>query len=180
MPSATLPALAPVSRQAQPAAWLLGYSDGMGLRRRHFLLLATASPLALVTKGPVRGADIEFRDVEAQSREFMRWHAEIRLTPAQEAVKKAALGPIPAPCCSDNSSYTCCCSCNISRTIWGLSQYMIAKQNATAEQVGRKVKEWIAFINPRGFSGSACYQGGCPRPFREGGCGGMKADELVL
>lgn len=110
----------------------------------------------------------------------MRWHAEISLTPAQEAVKKAALDPIPAPCCSDNSAYTCCCSCNISRTVWGLSQYMIAKQNASAEQVRRKVREWIAFINPRGFSGAACYQGGCPRPFREGGCGGMNASHLVL
>ncbi len=110
----------------------------------------------------------------------MRWHAEIRLSPAQEAIKKAALEPIPAPCCSDNSAYTCCCSCNISRTIWGLSQYMIARQNASAEQVRAKVREWIAFVNPNGFSGTACYQGGCPRPFREGGCGGMNENDLVI
>ncbi len=152
----------------------------MQLGRRNLLLLAAAGPLALVRESLLRAADIEFRDVEAQSREFMRWHTEIRLTAAQEAVKKAALGPIPAPCCSDNSAYTCCCSCNISRTVWGLSQYMIARQNATAEQVGAKVREWIAFINPKGFSGSACYTGGCPRPFSEGGCGGMNASNLVL
>ncbi len=144
------------------------------------MLLVATGQLGLVRTAELRGAAIEFRDLERQSREFMRWHAEIQLTPAQEAVKKAALDPIPAPCCSDNSAYTCCCSCNISRTIWGLSQYLIARQNASAEQVRAKVREWITFINPKGFSGEACYQGGCPRPFQEGGCGGMNANDLVL
>lgn len=152
----------------------------MLLARRGFLILAAAGPAALIRENQVFAAEITFRSVEAQSRQFMRWHAEIQLSPAQEAVKKAALGPIPAPCCSDNSAYTCCCTCNISRTIWGLSQYMIAKQEATAEQVRAKVREWIAFINPKGFSGSACYRGGCPRPFSEGGCGGMDGSNLVL
>ena len=152
----------------------------MQFGRRKLLLLAAAGPLALVRESRVRAADIEFRDVEAQSRQFMQWYAEIRLSKAQEAVKKAALDPIPAPCCSDNSAYTCCCACNISRTIWGLSQYMIARQNATAEQVRSKIQEWIAFINPKRFSGSACYSGGCPRPFSEDGCGGMNASNLVL
>ena len=148
--------------------------------RRHLLRLATALPFALASGYRLQGAEIEFRNVEEQSRQFMRWHEEIALTPAQERVKKAALGSIPAPCCSDNSAYTCCCPCNISRTIWGLSQYMIAKQDATAEQVRAKAREWIAFINPKGFSGNACYTGGCPRPFSEGGCGGMSASNLVL
>ena len=128
-------------------------------------------------------AEIEFHDVEAQSRQFMRWHEEISLSTSQEAVKKAALGNIPAPCCADNSAYTCCCPCNISRTIWGLSQYMIAKQNASADQVRSKVQEWIAFIGPKppeGFSGTGCYTRQCPMPFNKGGCGGMSRDNLVL
>lgn len=110
----------------------------------------------------------------------MRWYEEIELTAAQERIKKEALGSIPAPCCSDNSAYTCCCPCNVSRTIWGLSQYMIAKQGASVAQVRAKVKEWIGFVAPNGYQGDACYTGGCPRPFREGGCGGMKPDNLVL
>jgi len=154
------------------------------MRRRDFWLVAGAGLVAAISDtDTLWAAEIEFRDVEAQSRQFMRWHEEIRLTDAQEAVKKEALGNIPAPCCSDNSAYTCCCPCNISRTIWGLSQYMIAKQNASADQVRSKVQEWIAFIGPKppdGFSGSACYTGHCPRPFKEGGCGGMRADNLVL
>ena len=152
------------------------------MRRRDFWPVAGAA-LAIVCKDALRAAEIEFRDVAAQSRQFMRWHEEIGLTDSQEAVKKAALGSIPAPCCADNSAYTCCCPCNISRTIWGLSQYMIAKQGASAEQVRSKVQEWIAFIGPRppaGFSGSGCYTGACSMPFDKGGCGGMRADSLVL
>ena len=152
----------------------------MHLSRRRLLLLAAAGAAAQFRHSRADAAEVRFHSVEAQSRQFMRWHAEIRLSPAQEAVKKAALGSIPAPCCSDNSAYTCCCTCNISRTIWGLSQYMIARQGASAEQVRAKVREWIAFINPKGFSGSACYRGGCPRPFSEGGCGGMDGGNLVL
>ena len=37
----------------------------------------------------------------------------IELTPEQELIKKKALSKIPAPCCSDNSAYTCCCPCNM-------------------------------------------------------------------
>ena len=143
-------------------------------------MLASAIPLAFVRPGRSQGAEVEFTDVAAQSRLFMRWHSEIRLTPAQERVKREALESIPAPCCSDNSAYTCCCPCNISRTIWGLSQYMIARQEATAEQVGAKVREWIAFIGPNGYSGSACYSRGCSRPFASDGCGGMNPQHLVL
>lgn len=148
--------------------------------RRHALLLASALPVALVRCGQARASGIEFRNVEEQSRQFMRWHAEIRLTPEQERVKKAALESIPAPCCSDNSAYTCCCPCNISRTIWGLSQYMIARQGSGVSEVRKRVREWIAFIAPGGFSGSACYNRGCQRPFNQDGCGGMDPDNFLL
>lgn len=144
------------------------------------MLAAVAAPAILVHRSRLQGAPIEFRDVEAQSRQFIQWYEQVRLTDSQEAVKKAALEPLPAPCCSDNSAYTCCCTCNISRTVWGLSQYMIARQNATAAEVQEKVREWIAFIGPKGYSGSACYRGGCARPFNEDGCGGMNAGHLVL
>lgn len=152
----------------------------MHVSRRSLLLAAVAAPAILVHRRRLQGAPIEFRDVEAQSRQFMQWYEQVQLTDSQEAVKKAALEPLPAPCCSDNSAYTCCCTCNISRTVWGLSQYMIARQNATAAEVREKVREWIAFIGPNGYSGSACYQGGCARPFSEDGCGGMNAGHLVL
>ena len=151
----------------------------MSLSRRRVLALSVALPVTLTRDRLVSAVEIEFRDVRAQSRQFMAWHEEVRLTAAQERIKKAALEAIPAPCCSDNSAYTCCCPCNISRTIWGLSQYMIAKQDATVAEVQAKVREWIAFIGPKGFSGSACYSRGCSRPFHADGCGGMSADRLV-
>ena len=152
----------------------------MRYARRDFVLQGAVGCVGLLALRESRSADIEFRDVERESRQFMRWHAEIQLTPSQERIKKEALVSIPAPCCSDNSAYTCCCPCNISRTIWGLSQYMIAKQGATAAQVRAKVRQWIAFIGPKGFGGRACYTGGCARPFSKDGCGGMSGDHLVL
>lgn len=152
----------------------------MRYARRELLLLVGASSLAALRARRARGAEIRFHDVAAQSREFISWYEGIELTAAQERVKRAALESIPAPCCSDNSAYTCCCECNISRTIWGLSHHMIARDGADAEQVRAKVREWIAFINPAGYSGRACYSGGCARPFRKDGCGGMRADSLVL
>ena len=124
--------------------------------------------------------EIAFENVGAQSGQFIEWYRTIKLTPEQEAVKKAALVALPAPCCSDNNAYTCCCECNVSRTVWGLAHYMIAKQDAGVEQVRAKVREWIAYVNPNGYSGRSCYNGGCARTFRNDGCGGMNADRLVL
>jgi hypothetical protein len=57
---------------------------------------------------------------------------------------------------------------------------MIAEQGASAETVREKVQEWIRFTNPDGYSGRACYTGGCGRPFAQDGCGGMNADQLVF
>ncbi|MBI1356091.1 MAG: hypothetical protein GC160_17255 [Acidobacteria bacterium] len=121
---------------------------------------------------------VPFTDAKAQTLEFIGWEQEIRLTPQQEAVKRAALEALPAACCGDNSAYTCCCPCNLSRSIWGLSQYLVAKQNYSASQVKDKVSEWVAFVNPKGFSGDSCYRGGCPRPFSENGCGGMNPNQV--
>jgi len=87
------------------------------------VLVAGLCAVVLCLSGcSLAGADeIQFSDLQRQTREFMGWHETIKLTPRQEAVKKAALEALPAPCCSEYSAYTCCCECNISRTIWGLS-----------------------------------------------------------
>ncbi len=123
---------------------------------------------------------IVFDDAKAQTRQFMEWERMIRLTPEQEAVKKDALTRMPAPCCDDNSAYTCCCPCNVSRTIWGLSNYLIAKQGADANIVEKRVNEWITFVNPNGYSGKTCYTRGCSRAFKRDGCGGMRRDNVVF
>ena len=125
--------------------------------------------------------NISFHDVESQTRQFIAWEQQIQLTSAQEAVKKAALEAIPAACCGDNSAYTCCCPCNLSRSVWGLSNHLIAERDFSAVQVREKVNDWIAFVNPVGFSGDVCYRaGGCQRSFAEGGCGGMNPDQIVF
>lgn len=124
--------------------------------------------------------EVAFGDVEAETRRFIEWERAIRLSREQEAIKKAALSPIPAPCCSNNSAYTCCCRCNMALSIWGLAKYMISKQKADAKAVRAKTEAWITYINPNGYSGKACYTRGCARPFREDGCGGMRRSQLVF
>jgi hypothetical protein len=151
-----------------------------GSLTKHFVAVCCLAAVLAVSL-PLSGAsDIAFENVATQSRQFIEWYRTIKLTPEQEAVKKAALTTLPAPCCADKSAYTCCCECNVSRTVWGLAHYMIAKQDAGAEQVRAKVREWIAFVNPKGYSGKSCYNGGCARTFRNDGCGGMSAERLVL
>lgn len=147
-------------------------------RRDLFLGLSAGALLGFGSSSATAADEIVFQDAEAQARQFIEWERTIHLNPDQERIKKAALSAIPAPCCSDNSAYTCCCPCNMSRTIWGLANHMIARQGADAAAVRVKAKEWIAYINPNGYDGKACYTGRCPRPFREDGCGGMKASQL--
>jgi hypothetical protein len=57
---------------------------------------------------------------------------------------------------------------------------VIAKKGYTAPQVKRAVTDWLAFVNTRGFTGNACFSGGCKRPFSKNGCGGMDATQVVL
>jgi hypothetical protein len=122
---------------------------------------------------------IEFTDVKEQTLEFIRYYETIQLTREQEAVKREALSPLPAACCSNNSAYTCCCICNLSRTVWGLTAYLITEHDASVEEIQSAVREWIRFVNPAGFSGDACFKGGCMRSFEKGGCGGMQASRVV-
>lgn len=123
---------------------------------------------------------VRFNDVAAQTHEFHAYNRSIRLNEGQEAIMREALTELPAPCCSDKTAYTCCCECNMAKSWWGLSKHLIADEGYDAEQVRDAVEDWFAFINPDGFSGDACYTGGCFRPFRENGCGGMDESQIAL
>lgn len=135
-----------------------------------------------VSAGAGRGTDqkIVFRSVRAQTEQFIDYFGSIRLTAAQERVKAEALDSIPAPCCKDYSMKTCCCPCNLAKSVWGLSSYLIAQKGYTAPQVKRAVLDWLAFVNPKGFTGNACFAGGCKRPFAQNGCAGMESTQVIL
>lgn len=111
---------------------------------------------------------------------FLAYERDIVLTPQQEKVRIAALTELPAPCCKSFPAATCCCPCNMARATWGLAKHLIVHQRAGAERVRAAVAEWHRAINPRGFSGDACFTGGCSRAFAKNGCGGMKKGELVF
>ncbi|MBU0703767.1 MAG: hypothetical protein KKC18_07855 [Chloroflexi bacterium] len=123
---------------------------------------------------------------------FIDYYEATTLTPEQEEIKRQALLPLKAPCCDDNSMATCCCPCNLAKSVWGLSSYLIVEENYGVEQVRESALQWLHFIHDDyyvmqelgnrgvdpgryGLSYEApCYAGYCERPFVDGGCGGMK------
>lgn len=149
-------------------------------------LAAVAVVAFVAVPGIFTGADrnrndrLAFRNVRAQTEQFIDYYSAIRLTPAQERIKAEALDSIPAPCCKKYSMKTCCCPCNLAKSAWGLSNYLIAKKAYSAPEVKSAAVGWLAFINPEGFTGDACFKGGCPRPFAQNGCAGMDAAHVIL
>lgn len=123
---------------------------------------------------------VVFNDLEAQMREFIQFYEDdIPLTPEQAAIKVEVLDSMPAPCCSNTAALTCCCPCNLSKSTWGLTHYLLSTKGYDANQLRGAITEWLAFTNPNGFSGDACYTpGGCERPSHQNGCSGMK--EVVI
>lgn len=143
------------------------------------IVLAGVVTLGLLPDGD-SATTTRFDDVARQTREFLAFNKSIELNPDQEAIMRQALTELPAPCCSDKTAYTCCCECNMAKTWWGLSKHLIVDEGYDAVEVRAAVEDWFAFINPAGFSGDACYTGGCFRPFRQNGCGGMDESQIAL
>ncbi len=146
--------------------------------------LATALGFAFPAQAGVPnqtdGKNFVFHDVRSDSERFIDYYSAIRLTPTQERVKAEALDSIPAPCCKKYSMTTCCCPCNLAKSVWGLSNYLIAKKGYRAPEIQSAVVGWLKFINPNGFTGDACFTGGCKRPFAQNGCGGMDATHVIV
>ncbi|MEW6251204.1 MAG: hypothetical protein AB1716_11195, partial [Planctomycetota bacterium] len=83
------------------------------------------------------------------------------------------------------------CPCNLAKSVWGLSDYLIVERGYDAAAVREAALEWLRFIRPdyyqvrdlrqRGLDPAeyglrdvdSCYDGLCERPFHEQGCGGM-------
>jgi len=136
---------------------------------------------AAVGTAEAKGTDpLSFTNVASQTRTFIGYYHSIRLTREQEIVKARALNSIPAPCCSDKPMRTCCCDCNLAKAVWGMSNYAVAKLGYSEAQLREKVLQWLAFINPGGFTGDSCYTGRCGLPFDNNGCGGMEESRLVV
>jgi len=119
-------------------------------------------------------------DVRTKAERYLAYYGtyRTRLTPDQQAIKNAALGEIPAPCCREFPMATCCCPCNLAKTTWGLASHLVAERGYGAPSVREEVERWLAEINPNGAAGDACAKGRCERPFHEDGCGGMKEGRL--
>ena len=120
-----------------------------------------------------------YEGTREQTLELMGYYKSIELTPEQEGIRRQALSSMPAPCCNNFSAATCCCECNLSRSIWGLSKLLITRHEADATMVREAVEAWIAALNPSGYAGNTCNTGRCNLPFKDGGCGGMMEHNLI-
>jgi len=130
---------------------------------------------------------------------FIDWYNDIDLTAAQRALRDRTLKPLVAPCCDEYPMSTCCCECNLSRSIWGLSAYLIAEKGYTGNQLQAAILQWAHFIRPDYYvatsleeegkiprvfglsTQSSCFTDRCELPFYNkteyqhvGGCGGME------
>jgi hypothetical protein len=124
-------------------------------------------------------AAMRFHDVSAQTMQFIGYSKSIVLTAEQQDLKDRVLAKIPAPCCKESPLSTCCCPCNLVKSVWGLSNYLIVEKNVSATELDKTVKQWIRFTNAKGYSGDVCDTGGCDRPFSANGCGGMDESQVV-
>lgn len=123
---------------------------------------------------------VRFFDAPSQTAEFIGYSRSITLTPGEQRVRDEALQAMEAPCCEKFSLATCCCPCNLAKSAWGLTNYLIARKGASAAEVRDAVGGWLAFVNPNGFSGDVCdTAGGCARRFAHNGCGGMDERNLL-
>jgi len=142
------------------------------------LTLAAMAALAL-DRAAAAQPPVRFFDAPSQAAEFIGYSRSIALTPAQRQIRDRALSGIPAPCCGQFSMATCCCPCNLAKSVWGLSNYLIVRGNAREAQVEKMALAWIRFVNARGFTGDVCDSaGGCARRFVDDGCGGMDERNL--
>lgn len=159
--------------------WLVGRRATAGMVAFLAVLYWPSLPetRAQLTAAPP-GEAAKFTDARGQAEEFMSYYRAISLTREQQTVMDEALRPVRAPCCSQNSMAACCCPCNLAKSVWGLSKFLIAQHGYGSAQVRSAVEGWIRFVNPAGFSGDACFTQGCNRPFGKNGCGGMNDRSL--
>lgn len=133
------------------------------------------------------------------TQQFIDWYDSIQLSTEEQVIREEALSSQVAPCCDKYPMSTCCCECNLARSVWGLSAYLITEKDYGANQVQEAASQWLHFIRPDyyvaaaleqdgidpelwGFTTeSTCFSGNCDRPFYTeessehlGGCGGME------
>ena len=162
-----------------------GRKRGLRLIRGIEVLVIASVSITGIGSNVARGENaiesrMQFNDVRQHTRQFHAYNRSIQLTAKQRAVMHEALSGVRAPCCADRTAATCCCPCNMAKTWWGLSKYLIAEHDYGADQVREAVTDWIRFINPDGFTGDACYTGRCNKPFHENGCGGMSENKVIF
>jgi len=129
---------------------------------------------------------------------FIHWWYTLVPTAMGDPRFEEALLPLVAPCCDDNTAFSCCCesdgkACNVIRSGKGLAAHLILDHDYSAEEIQASVSEWLHFARPDYYLAAAlqerdldpesydlttagsCYRMMCNTPMSQGGCGGMNA-----
>lgn len=122
-----------------------------------------------------RSAMPAFSGTEAEAEGFAAALSVPPLQP-QRHIERAVLGGIRSPCCGKHLMSGRCCGCLLSRAILGLTRSLVLRGETDVEHLRGTVDAWIRTARSQGFSGRACVEQRCSRPFAADGCGGGMAD----
>ena len=158
------------------------------MTKRNIVLIIVIAAMTVLSLASIQQAaekkvlqqSLKFYDVRIQTPEFISYYNSIKLTAEQEKIKTDALSSIPAPCCNTYSIATCCCPCNLAKSVWGLSHFAIVKLHYDTAQLKKTVADWIGFTHKNGYAGNACFEGRCVSSFAQDGCGGMQESKIVF
>ncbi len=150
-----------------------------GLGHGSWVLLALALAATLIGTLIARRATREetlsplptFSGTEQEAEAFAAAMSE-RVSPPQRRIERAVLDGIRSPCCGRHRMSGRCCGCLLSRAISGLTRGLVLRGGLDVDAVRQAVEGWIRAARQQGFSGKACAEQRCARPFAGDGCGG--------
>lgn len=116
-----------------------------------------------------------FSGTEAEAEGFAAAMSN-RPSQPQRQIERTVLDGIRSPCCGKHLMSGRCCGCLLSRAITGLTRSLVLGGETDVEHLRRTVGAWIRAARIQGFSGRACVEQRCSRPFAADGCGGGMAD----
>lgn len=116
-----------------------------------------------------------FSGTEAEAEGFAAAMSN-RPSQPQRHIERKVLDGIRSPCCGEHLMSGRCCGCLLSRAITGLTRSLVLRGETDVEHLRRTVGAWIRAARIQGFSGRACVEQRCSRPFAADGCGGGMAD----
>lgn len=158
---------------------MLDFSEERKMRKKSNLFILVVISVCFIGQFTELFAFDSVEDISLKMSKYITYYKTIELTDSQKSLKDRALKKIKAPCCKDRTMDTCCCPCNLAKSVWGLSAYLITKENVNENQLILAVNNWIKISHQGKIAGDSCYKGHCTLPVHKDGCGGMDDKNII-